>query len=145
MVALIIAAVSFYGYPLFVALAGQVFPIPLHQNMEQIRSIVLLDSSGYEPKELKTIEGKEIDSFMEQLLKLKAGQYVNDPPTEHGPLTVKICYADGAVDYIGSDICQYITASGSEKSRGWYYIGRDSMKKFFLKYVDAGALPDLNK
>ena len=57
MVALIIAAVSFYGYPLFVALAGQVFPIPLHQNMEQIRSIVLLDSSGYEPKELKTIEG----------------------------------------------------------------------------------------
>ena len=143
--ALILAAVCFYGYPLFVAFAGEIFPIPVHQEVNEIRRISLLDLSGYAPKVLKTFEDGEIDGFMERLLAMKAGQYVNDPPTEHGPLSVNIYYSDGAIDYIGSDICQYITASGVEKSRGWYYIGRDQMRELFLKYVDAGILPELNK
>ena len=145
MTVLILGAICFYGYPLFIAFAGQIFPVPVHQSVEEIQYIELLDASRREPKVLKTFEGTEIDGFMEQLLAMKAGRYVNDPPTEHGPLTVKICYTDGASDYIGSDICQYMTASGVEKSRGWYYIGRDAMKKLFLKYVDAGVLPDFDK
>jgi len=142
---LILAAVCFYGYPLFVAFAGQIFPIPVHQDVEEIQCIELLDASLTEPRVLKSFEGADIDEFMKRLLDMKAGQYVNDPPTEHGPLTVKIYYADGAVDYIGSDLCQYLSASGVEKGRGWYYIGRNAMKELFLEYVDAGVLPDLYK
>lgn len=145
MAALILAAVCFYGYPLVVAFSGQVFPVPVHQNIEEIQKVRLLDSSQHTPEELRSFDGEEINGFMERLLAMKAGQYVNDPPTELGPLTVKIDYKDGAVDYIGSDLCQYMTASGVEKSRGWYYIGREAMEDLFLKYVDAGDLPDLDK
>ena len=145
MAVLILAAVCFYGYPLFVAFAGQIFPVPLHQDREEIQTIELLDATQQEPKVLLRLEGVEMDGFMDRLLEMKVGRYVNDPPTEHGPLTVKINYADGAVDYIGSDICQYITAAGVEESRGWYYTGRRAMKALFLEYVDAGLLPDLDK
>ena len=142
---LIFAAVIFYGYPLFVAFAGEIFPVPVHQEISEIRRVSLLDMSGYAPRVLKTFEDEEIVGFMERLMTVKAGRYVNDPPTEHGPLTVNIYYLDGAIDYIGSDICQYKTASGEEMSRGWYYIGRDQMIELFQEYVDPGILPDLDK
>ena len=145
MAVLILAAICFYGYPLFVAFAGQIFPVPVHQGTEEIQTIELLDASRQEPKVLLRLEGAEIYDFMDRLLEMKVGRYVNDPPTEHGPLTVKINYADGAIDYIGSDICQYITAAGLDKSRGWYYTGRSAMKALFLDYVDAGLLPDFDK
>ena len=145
MAVLIFAAVCFYGYPLFVALAGEIFPVPVHQEISEIRRVSLLDMSGYAPRVLKAFEDDEIAGFMERLMTMKSGRYFNDPPTEHGPLTVNIYYSDGAIDYIGSDICQYITASGEEMSRGWYYIGRDQMIELFQEYVDPGILPDLNK
>lgn len=142
---LIFAAILFYGYPLYVAFAGEIFPVPVHQEISEIRRVSLLDMSGYAPRVLKTFEDEEIVGFMKRLLILKAGRYVNDPPTEHGPLTVNIYYSDGAIDYIGSDICQYKNAAGEEMSRGWYYIGRDQMTELFQEYVDPGILPDLDK
>ena len=142
---LIVMAVLFYGTPLVIALSGQIFSVPIHQEMENIQQIKLLDTSGRDEIVLMTLDDSEISSFMEQLLSMKAGQYVNDPPTALGPLTVRILYADGAADYIGSDICRYYDASGVETGRGWYYIGREELYELFCIYVDPKLLPDHNK
>ena len=73
MTLLILGAVCFYGYPLFVAFAGQIFPIPVHQDVGAIQCIELLDASAHEPRVLKTFEGADIGEFMKRLLDMKAG------------------------------------------------------------------------
>lgn len=145
LIILINLAILFYGIPLLTAFAGKIFPIPVHQNAEYIQKIELLDTNSREFAVLRSLEGPQIAAFMQQLTSIKAGRYVNDPPTELGPLTVKIVYYDGAEDYIGSDICQYYDDSGSEKSRGWYYVGREELYELFCSYVDSKLLPDQNK
>lgn len=139
---LIAGAVVFYGFPLVTCFAGKVFDVPLNQPAQNIHSIELLDTSRDQPEVLKVLEGSELDGFLEEFLELKAGRHVNDPPTRYGILTVKICYQDGAVDYIGSDLNEYYLATGEEKAAGWYYMGREEMIRLFQRYVDRGLLPD---
>lgn len=138
---LIIMAVLFYGFPLVTALAGKAFDIPVHQPVENIISIELLDTSRSEYVVLKVLDDTEISDFMDTFMSMKAGRYVNDPPTEYGILTVKICYADGAADYIGCDLNQYFLPSGEEKGAGWYYVGEEEMIDLFAQYVDENLLP----
>lgn len=141
---LIAGAVVFYGFPLVTFFAGKAFDVPLNQKAENIRSIHLLDTSREQPEVLAVLEGAEMEGFLEDFLALKAGRYVNDPPTRYGILTVKICYQDGAADYIGSDLNEYYLASGEEAGAGWYYLGRGEMVRLFQQYVDREKLPDQN-
>ena len=139
---LIVLAVVFYGFPLATALAGKAFPVPVHQRIEDIHCVQLLDTSQDPVTVLKFLTEPELEPFLDQLLSIKAGRYVNDPPTHYGILTVMICYQDGSVDYIGSDLCGYYLADGREADAGWYYIGREEMIGLFSWYVPKDMLPD---
>ena len=139
---LIILAVAFYGLPLVTALAGKAFSVPVHQRIEDIHCVQLLDTSQDPVAVLKVLTEPEVEPFLDQLLSMKAGRYVNDPPNHYGILTVMICYQDGSVDYIGSDLCAYYLSDGSEAGTGWYYMGREEMIGFFSQYVPKDMLPD---
>lgn len=139
---LITLAVLIYGFPLVTLLAGKAFDVPVHQPVENIQSIELLDTSRDRTAVLKVLSKGETETFLNDFLSLKAGRYVNDPPTRYGILTVKIYYQDGAVDFIGSDMNAYFLASGEEKGAGWYYLGREEMIELFENYVDRSILPD---
>ena len=139
---LIAGAVAFYGFPLITFFVGKAFDVPLNQPVQNIRSIELLDTSKDQPEVLLILEGSEMDRFLEDFLSLRAGRYVNDPPTHYGILTVKVCYQDGAADYTGSDLNEYYLVTGEEDAAGWYYMGRDEMIRLFQRYVDWEKLPD---
>ena len=142
LVLLVVLAVFVYGFPLVTMLMGKQFKIPVHQPAEKIRCIELIDTSGQSEAVLKVLHGNEAKAFLDAFLSLKAGKYVNDPPTKFGILTVKIYYQDGAVDFIGSDMNAYFLPSGEEAGAGWYYVGRKEMLGLFELYVDRNLLPN---
>lgn len=138
---LIALAVVVYGFPLVTLFSGKAFKMPLHQSVENILSIELLDTSRRPEAVLKVLNETETEEFLDTFLSMKAGKYVNDPPVKYGILTVKIRYQDGAVDYIGSDMNAYFLSSGEEDGAGWYYVGREEMIGLFKQYVDEALLP----
>jgi len=126
----------FFGYPLMVAMSGHVFAPPVHQEVANIESIEILDTSLRQEDVLYTLEDSQIQPFMDVLLGMKSARYVNDPPDRYGDYAVRITYLDGSIDTIGTLICAYHSPDGRDESYGWYYVDRDKLMDLIDDYVD---------
>lgn len=120
-----------------------IYPAPVHQPVENVAKIELLDTHLHDVVVLYTLNESEIPEFWEKLTALEFGRYINDPSTIYGILAVKIYYRDGYVDIIGADINDYNNPSGKSIARdGWYYVkDRNDYVELFAQYVDASLLP----
>lgn len=121
-------------------LVGAAFPVPLHQPAENVRKIEIFDTSLKTEKLLYTLDETEIPAFMDQLQELKAGKFVNDPILEYGIVAVRITYADGYADTLGPEHCDYLSPSGEDKARGWYYMDEDLFLELIARYVDSSLI-----
>lgn len=102
------------------------YNMPLHQTLEDVQKIELVDTSDNKDTVLHTLVGNEAALFWRELSELHVGQYFNDPATEFGSYAVRIFYNNGYVDVIGMDICLYIDPNGSyDIGDEWYYIADD--------------------
>ena len=123
--------------PWLVNLLGLVdYEIPLRQQRDQIVRVELLDSENYPYTVMKTLTGEEMDAFLTEYLQLRAGQFANDPPTEQGLRTVRICYADGGYDELGDMVQHYDAAHQSIRLRGWFKVNGEEVDALFEKYLN---------
>ena len=134
--ALIVPILIFFGYPLVVAFSGYAFPAPVHQDVSNIASIEILDTSLQREDVIDTLDDSEIQPFMDILLEMKSARYVNDPADRLGDFTVKITYSDGSTDFIGTEICAYYSPDGRDESRGWYYVENEKLLDLINDYID---------
>jgi len=135
LVILILAAVCFYGR-FFLDLFDVIkYKPPLSQSIENIVQINLLDSSGEQFLVRRSLTGEEMTLFIEELMAVQAGRYANDPVTEFGDETIKICYQDGGYDLLGDKVKFYDAAGESLNTRGWYYIPQDDLHRLFSEYL----------
>lgn len=132
---LIIAAILFYG-PWLLNLFGLInYTPPISQSPENVVRIDLLDTETGEFRVLHSLTGEQIGPFLEDFLKLNAGKYANDPPTDFGTRTIKICYSDGGYDLLG-DMIVFCSSDGSSLPvNGWYYLRRDELESLIDSYL----------
>ena len=133
---LVIPILIFFGYPLVVAFSGYAFPAPVHQEVSNIASIEILDTSLQREDVIYMLDNSEIQPFMDILLEMKSARYVNDPADRLGDFTVKITYSDGYTDFIGTEICAYYSPDGRDESRGWYYVDDEKLMDLIDDYID---------
>lgn len=106
----------------------------LHQSVENVTDVHLLYSPWDENKVLYILQAEEIPGFMDALLKLKL--YKNSSPQgEGGTFYVKVCYADGSYETLGSSSCAYVS-SGILEHDGWRCLRLEDLQALFSQYVD---------
>lgn len=133
---LLIAAGILLFVPWFLNLFGLIeYEIPTSQRPENIVQVDLLNHKQGEFTVLCSLTGNEISPFMDELLKLKAGRYSNDPPLEYGKQVIKLCYADGGYDLLGGMVEFFSPNGESIHTRGWYYLHRKDLEALFSNYL----------
>lgn len=114
----------------------------LNQPMEEVSRIELHNTQNGEDVILYTIKESEVDNFWSELADLEFHRYHNDPATEYGALAVKIYYANGYVDIIGTEINGYYSPTGESMPVGWYYLSnQNDFVTLFGRYVNISQLP----
>lgn len=116
--------------------------IVLQQPMEKISRIDLMYGLQTRKRSLCTLEGAEIDDFLDSLMKLRSIKHFV-PQGEDGDWYVRIVYFDGSVEILGNISFRYITADSVEHN-GWYHLDEEDLYKLFSEYVDSSKLPSLS-
>ena len=133
---LIIAAVWFWGKWLLDLFGVIKYEPPLSQDTQNIVQVDLLDTSDQEWVVLHSIKDEELDQFVDDYMQISFGRCANDPPTEYGQRTIRICYADGGYDLHGDIVESYSSTGVTLWPGGWYYIKHDDVNVIFDKYID---------
>lgn len=115
-------------------LYGCTFQPPFRQSTENIVQIELVDNSIAEDTILCTFTDTEIVQFMEGLQKIECHKRLQ-PVGDFSALEIRIHYADGSVDIIGSGANGYIEA-GELHISGWYYYKEDALRDLFAAYIE---------
>lgn len=115
-----------------------IYSMQLKQPADEISSITLVNNSGTNaPAIVLMIESdSEIRDIVADMKNLEVGKHRNDPPTSLGVLYIEICYQNGDMERIGTDMFEYTSSDGKidESYGGWYYVKLDSMRELFAKY-----------
>lgn len=114
----------------------------LNQPMEEVSRIELCNTQNGEAVILYTLKESEVKNFWSELTDLEFRRYHNDPATEYGALAVKIYYANGYVDIIGTEINGYYSPTGRSMPVGWFYLSDENdFVTLFEQYIKISQSP----
>ena len=96
----------------FLLFACTAITIPLHQELEDVSKIEILDTRGcsiYSENSilLYELQENEYSKLWNDLDKLKVARYLNDPPMEFGDYSIRIYYHNGCIQTISVDAITY--------------------------------------
>jgi len=112
--------------------------LSLHQPVEEINQVELINNSAGDLKVLRSLSEYEIPYFIDSILELKCHKSFQ-PSGEYGAYVVRIVYKNGDTEYLGSSALAY--ESDESEYDGWYSLSHDDLYVLFAKYVNRALLP----
>lgn len=87
-------------------------PIPLHQDLEDVSKIEILDTRGCSiytenPTVLYELQSSEYSDFWKKLSEIKVSIYFTHPDTSYGNYSIRIYYNDGCIETLGDWLSTY--------------------------------------
>lgn len=117
---------------------SKAYEIPLKQAESEIKSISFVVNESDMPQTVYVAEtDSQITEIVQSIQHLEIGRFYNDPSTSYGKRYIEICYQNGDIEIIGTDMIEYISTDGTieESYGGWYYAKMESMLELFQKYI----------
>lgn len=85
-----------------------------------------------------TLEGENVDAFMEDLYNLETYRCNTPPPTGYGFHVVRVAYENGDVEMFGSWHIEFIANGETPKLIGSYAFNTDEFENLFAQYEGQG-------
>ena len=116
----------------------EAYSIQLKQAESEIIRITFVNNERNTPQTVYVTEtDTQIMEIASYLQVLEIGRFHNDPPTSYGKLYVEICYQNGDIEILGTDMLKYISIDGTieDSYGGWYYVKMEAMLELFQRYI----------
>jgi hypothetical protein len=108
---------------------------PIHQSADNVTQVELIDRrSETESAMVCTLTGEQAQQFMKDLNELDCMKRFN-PAEERNELEIRIYYASGDMDFLGTGANGYLE-NGEIQISGWYYYLENELDVLFSAYID---------